>query len=259
MSPTAKNNPFAFPSTRWTQVDLAGVKESSVRLEAIENLVVAYLAPLERHLVVRMKLSVEEAQDIVQSFVADKILSKNLIASADRQKGRFRTFVLTSLDRFCFDQLRKRRRRRHIEPGTADDGEEVFQIADPHDPRDSDVFDVAWGREVIRKVLSLMKADCKKKGQTAMWGIFEDRVVGPLIAGRRETPYKDLVTRFDLKSPGEAGNLFTTAKRKFRRILDTVVSEYSADDVEGEIRELYEVLARNGVFGPGPNEERDQR
>jgi len=79
-----------------------------------------------------------------------------------------------------------------------------------------------------------------------LWGVFEARVLGPLLDNAAPMPYEQLVKRFDLPSPSVAANLLITAKRMFGRMLHEVVCEtVSTDrDVEPEIRELKRILAK---------------
>ena len=49
----------------------------------------------------------EAAKDITQGFFCDVVLSRNLVPQADPTKGRFRTFLLTALDRYVIDRHRK--------------------------------------------------------------------------------------------------------------------------------------------------------
>ncbi len=79
-----------------------------------------------------------------------------------------------------------------------------------------------------------------------MGGVFEARMLDPLLNQTAPMPYDKLVARFGLRSPFEASNLLITAKRMFARALHEVVREtVAADrDVELEIQELKRILAK---------------
>jgi hypothetical protein len=79
-----------------------------------------------------------------------------------------------------------------------------------------------------------------------VWGVFEARLLGPLLHGAEPTDYEELVGRFGLASAAQASNVLMTGKRMFARIIRAVVGEYALGDeeIESEIRELYAVLGR---------------
>ncbi|NLF72215.1 MAG: hypothetical protein GX575_24540 [Candidatus Anammoximicrobium sp.] len=113
MSRHQDHRPNQFPTTRWSLVARAGDEELEARRQALGELVVAYLPALRAHLVYRKGL-VPEQDDVLQEFVAQKVLEKNLFAQADRALGKFRTFLLTALDRFLYNWLRHQQLGRRV-------------------------------------------------------------------------------------------------------------------------------------------------
>ena len=85
-------------------------------------------------------------------------------------------------------------------------------------------------------------------GRADLWGVFQCRVMAPILEGAQPVDYGQLVERFGLKSPAHAWNVLITAKRIFARTLRSVVAEYCRDDdeIESEIAELRGILARSG-------------
>ncbi len=59
------------------------------------------------HLGFKFRAGEHEAQDLLQSFVAEKILEKELLGQANPVRGRFRTFLLNALDHFVISQRRE--------------------------------------------------------------------------------------------------------------------------------------------------------
>ena len=79
-----------------------------------------YHRAMVTHLVWSGRWKPEDAEDVVQSFVVDKICTCNVIAAADRAGKRFRNFLLTVLDRY--GQARRRaagRSANRITPGNS--------------------------------------------------------------------------------------------------------------------------------------------
>ena len=49
----------------------------------------------------------ERASDLVQGFVADKLLEKRLVRRAEPGKGKFRSLLVRALENYAIDELRK--------------------------------------------------------------------------------------------------------------------------------------------------------
>jgi DNA-directed RNA polymerase specialized sigma24 family protein len=233
-----------FPTTQWSLVARAGAGDDARRREALETVLTTYLPAMKAHLLHRKGLRPERADDLLQEFVADKVLQKNLIAQANHELGRFRTFLLTALDRFLINRLRDERARKRA-PGAPlaafDDHADAARCAD----RPGDAFDLAWARQVIDEALRRMQAACESACRPDLWGVFYGRVAGPILEGTEPLDYGHLVRQFGLASPSQATNALVTAKRMYVRMLREVIGQYARDDVEieGEIDDLHRVLA----------------
>src|SRR5262249_52386052 len=154
---------------------------------------------------------------------ANKVLEQGLIARADPDKGRFRALLVTSLNHYVIDVYRH-------QSGTPaafslSDSDRTSVIGDAESP--SDVFDVAWARELLGEALRRMRPECENTGRIDIWGIFESRILGPILEGTTSLPYELLVARFGFRSPTQAANALVTAKRMFARVLRAVVGEYT--------------------------------
>jgi DNA-directed RNA polymerase specialized sigma24 family protein len=210
---------------------------------ALGELVATYRPVLLRHLVVNLRLPADRAEDMVHAFLAEKLVERNAVQQACRERGRFRSFLLKVFSNFAIGELRRQgaRKRAPSSPDAVavDDLPELLS----GEASLADAFDGIWARQVLALALQRMQAECK--GRLAIWGVFEDRVVGPLLDQAAPMPYERFVERFGLRSPSEAANLLVTAKRMFVRVLHEVVRETVADerDVEAEIREMKRVLA----------------
>jgi len=244
MSGPRRGQPARFPTTAWSLVERAG-HEGQCQREALGQLLARYLPALVAHLVFRRGFHPEVADDMVQEFITGKIVEKDLIARADQELGKFRTFLLTALDRFLVDSIRARQAKKRMP-----DGGRLVSIGDRADRLQgeagpSEAFDVAWARGVLEEALGRMQQQCESSGRPEVWGIFECRVLEPVLSGAEPAGYDELVERFGLQSPSQASNVLITAKRMYARTLRSVVGEYAYDDgeIESEIEELREVLA----------------
>src|SRR5436190_2019344 len=92
----------AFESTQWSIVVSAGNQESPRAQQALAKLCQTYWYPLYVF-VRRQGQAPEDAQDLVQGFFA-KLIEKNYVADAEREKGRFRSFLLLALKRYMANE-----------------------------------------------------------------------------------------------------------------------------------------------------------
>src|SRR5206468_1752805 len=92
-----------FASTRWTMVLEAGnsTTTSAHALSALSELCQIYWRPLYAFLR-KQGYRPEDAQDLTQGFFAD-LIETRAYARADREKGRFRSFLLGTLKHFIAD------------------------------------------------------------------------------------------------------------------------------------------------------------
>src|SRR6266480_1023821 len=91
-----------FQTTHWSVVLEAGQNDSPRRAEALEKLCQAYWYPLYAYVRQRGH-GPEDAQDLTQEFLA-RLLEKNWLADLDPHTGRFRSFLLTALNRFLINE-----------------------------------------------------------------------------------------------------------------------------------------------------------
>src|SRR5579864_799125 len=91
-----------FASTQWSIVLAAGDRTSAQGAAAFASLCQLYWRPLYSY-VRRRGSSAEDSQDLTQGFFK-RLMEKNSIERAQRERGRFRTFLLTSLQNFLANE-----------------------------------------------------------------------------------------------------------------------------------------------------------
>jgi RNA polymerase sigma-70 factor (ECF subfamily) len=100
-SPTGKY----FSTTHWSVVLEAGQKDAPGAEKALERLCQTYWYPL--YVFIRRKgHPPHDAQDLTQEFFA-RFLEKNYVSLADQSRGKFRTFLLRSLEHFLINEWTK--------------------------------------------------------------------------------------------------------------------------------------------------------
>jgi RNA polymerase sigma-70 factor (ECF subfamily) len=226
-----------FPSTQWMLVYSAAAQTDEVQRRALEELLRQYMRPLRVFLEWTWHLNSHDAEDLLQGFVVDKILDRKLLTGADQRRGKFRSFLLASLNHYVIDQLRQRQLHSSRPPQAV--------AAQEDNPVRS--FARIWAGEVIAQANRLMRERCKSSGRTDLWHVFESRVLGPAFVGENNPENNGDQTTMVSESSKQAANRLVTVKRIYRSILREIIGQYTPDaDVNEEIRDLLAAASTTG-------------
>ncbi len=163
-----------FPTTHWTLLGDAADTRPPAQFEALESLCRAHWSPVHAY-VTSLTGSPDRAEDLTQGFFAH-LLEKGALAAAHREKGRFRTFLLTSLHNHLHNQ-HKHAHRLKRSPGEAPVSFDELTDAEfdslRHDETPEREFERKWARAVVNRVLDRLKAECEAAGQAARFAVFK--------------------------------------------------------------------------------------
>lgn len=237
--------PERFPSTHWSLVAAAGEGEQDARRAALQKLLMQYLPPLRTHLILSKRLNDAEADDLLQAFVADKILDSDFVQKADAARGKFRTFLLTALGHYMISDIRRRRaKKRSPAEGMVDLDDAPW--AQPATEEQPDQFELEWARRVLALAVERMQRECREGGRNDLWLLFESRILKPILDHTPPPPYDELAGRFGFATPTQACNALKTCKRIFERSLNAVIGEYAGagEQIQAELLDLKEIIGR---------------
>ena len=96
-----------FVTTHWSVVLTAGGSDTTGARQALAKLCQTYWYPLYAY-VRRRNYSPPDAEDLTQEFFA-RFLEHHWVAHADREKGRFRSFLLSAMNHFLANEWDKAR------------------------------------------------------------------------------------------------------------------------------------------------------
>ena len=224
-----------FATTKWNLVREAGTQPGESRERALEALMFHYRPALCEFLRRKYAYSEPYTEDLVQGFILDKVLRKNLIAKASQARGKFRTFLATAINAYATDVHRHdQSKRRHPRGGLTVITEEIAQqLSDTPDESES-LFNEALIRQIIAESLHETRAYCSDAGIPEAWTILNERVLNPIFEDIPRTSFEQLTERMNLKSVKEARNKLVSAKRVFQRQLRQRITEFSASAEEAE-------------------------
>jgi RNA polymerase sigma factor (sigma-70 family) len=233
-----------FLATRWSVVLAARDQASAGCAQALETLCRTYWYPLYAY-VRRRGHTVEDAQDLTQEFFA-RVLEHHWLARADQAKGRFRTFLLTAMDRFLADEWAKIRAlkrgggRKDI-PIQLDTAETRYGV-EPADTRTPEqTFEYRWALTLLNEVVSQLESEYRARDQAALFAQLKPCLVGD----RAAQPYAELAAGLGMEE-GAVRVAVHRLRQRYRELLRTEIASTVASpgEVDAEMHHLFKVLAR---------------
>ncbi len=158
----ALNPGRTFRTTHWSVVVLAGQEQSEQAVRALETLCQGYWYPLFAYLRGR-GYPLHQAEDLTQAFFT-QLLTKNSLATADPQRGRFRTFLLSSLEHFLANEWNREQTRKRgggcsfISLDYVRDHEER-PVEPGHDLNPERLYEKRWAEAVLELVLERLRKE----------------------------------------------------------------------------------------------------
>src|SRR5262245_26844618 len=243
----AESRDELFTSTRWTIVLEAGdsATASAHALSALSELCQIYWRPLYAFLRKR-GYGAEDAQDLTQGFFAN-LIETRAYARADREKGRFRSFLLGVLKHFVADARDSERALKRgggmvlvkLDDNTIAEAE--AQIARSTKWQADDVYDREWAASLLRQALERLAQECALAGKAELVGYLT-----PYLAAPEESaiPYEEMA-RQSHRPIATLRSDVARLRARYRSILREEVrgAVVEAAEVDEELRYLCRALA----------------
>jgi RNA polymerase sigma factor (sigma-70 family) len=236
-----------FLTTHWSVVLSAGRSDTPRSHSALEKLCRAYWLPLYTY-ARRRGHSVEDAQDLTQEFFA-RVLAGRWLARADQAKGRFRTFLLTAMERFLaneWDKVRALKRgggQRPI-PIQLDTAETRYGVEPVDNRTPEQAFEYRWALSLLDEVVSRLEEEFRARKQ------FETFIaLKPCLLGSSGSqPYAELAAKLAMEE-GAIKVAVHRLRQRYRELLRAEIANTvsSPDEVGEEMRHLFNVLARRDL------------
>ena len=235
--------PGRFATTQWSLILAAGRPGSPGARAALEHLCAIYWYPVFAF-VRRRGHSVEEAEDLTQSFFG-RLIEKEDLAAADRERGRFRTFLLTACEHFL---LNERDRSRALKRGGGQEllsidvvaAERRYQSSLGHDETPEHHYDRQWCLAMLASVLDSVRDEYVEAGK----GNLFERLRGFLAMEDATGTYAEASSDLGM-TPAAVKVAVHRLRHRYRkalrrRVAETVDSEEAIDD---EMRYLMKTVS----------------
>jgi len=237
--------PREFATTHWSLVGAARPNEASQTRarESLEELCRAYWYPL--YAFVRSRgYSAADAQDLTQAFFA-RFIETDGFASADRERGRFRSYLLGAMKHFLANewhraQTQKRGGKVRFIEFDALDPEARYARASEQTDNPEHIFDREWALQTIAGALQALRNEMAKAGKSEQF----DALKGSLT-GEDELPRDQIAERLNM-SAGAVKVAVYRLRQRYRILLRAAIAETVSNeaDLNYEMRYLVEVLRR---------------
>lgn len=222
-----------FHTTRWTRVCLAKADSEEGR-RALADLCESYYEPAVAYLRCVLR-DADMARDMSHAFFAT-ILGGGRIETADRDRGRFRSYLLGAIKHFVSHQRQAARRMKRggdVEAVSLDDPE-VTEVPNTGIFSSDAEFDRQWARTVIARSMDALRTECVAEGR----GVFFDSV-SSLLSGQASHGDQTALAA----ACGMSFDAFRMAVSRFRKRLRQCVKAEVAGTLEDPARVQEEMAA----------------
>ena len=230
-----------FATTHWSVVVSAGGSRSAEVERALAVLCENYWFPLYAF-ARRAGYSAEDAEDLTQEFFA-RLLVQRFFTKADREKGKFRTFLLAALKHFLADQrdrahAQKRGGSRTVISLDGLDAETRYGLEPVSSLTPEKMFEKQWALSLLEHVLSRLHAEMAAEGKSALFEALKDT-----LTGVRSIAYAAIGTQLGM-TEGAVKVAVHRLRRRYRDLLREQITETvtSPDEIGDEIRYLLSCL-----------------
>jgi DNA-directed RNA polymerase specialized sigma24 family protein len=242
----------AFLTTHWSLLEDVGSTNEEKDRAMIGLLLSRYWKPVYCFLR-RKGYDNEHAKDLTQDFFHDIVLGRSLIQRADQSKGRFRSFLLTALQRYLINVEHAKEAQKRIPKDKLVSLEDIDPTDLPQITPELTAeasFDYGWTSALLERVLDEVKAQCHADGRALYWHVFHDRILQPIKERANSPSVQETCTKYNIADGIKLSNMIVTVKRRIQSVLkrhvcDSVMSNAEVGEELETIMRFFPGLAQN--------------
>ncbi len=232
-----------FGTTHWSVVLSAQDSQSPRSREALESLCRNYWYSLYSY-ARRTGHSPPDAEDLTQGFFA-RLLEKDYLKAAARDKGRFRTFLLVALKRYLANEWDRQHTRKRggfapVVPIDQTLAESRFASEPAHHLSPDLLFDRQWAMTLLERTMTQLQQEYAGSGRGQLFGQLRSSVA------REESalPYAEIAVRLNL-TEAAVKMAVRRLRNRYREILQYEIAQTvsTPEEIEEEIRHLFTAFA----------------
>ena len=233
-----------FATTHWSVVLTAGRSDTTGAQDALARLCQTYWYPLYAY-VRRRGHRPEDARDLTQEFFA-RLLERHWVERADRERGRFRSFLLSAMNHFLADEWDKARALKRgggqiPVPLQFDTAETRYGHEPVDDSTPEQNYERRWALTLLDTVLQRLRSEYEQDGRANLFTALHPCLIGE----RTEQPYAQLAAELGV-SEGTVKSAVHRLRQRYRQLLRDEIAQTvdGVGEVDEELRHLFAVLAR---------------
>lgn len=227
-----------FPTTHWSLISRLKSGDAREAEDAAQEVFTIYRYPLYGYLRTS-GLRHEDAEDVLQGFF-EKMLRNDVLARADRERGKLRSFLLTALSRFKMNFQRGEQRRHQRVQAESDlwnEDEARYQSDQCSTSETPELFfDRCWAMELIERVRQRLRAQYEARGKSVL-----HNALAPLLSSAlpETEQFADIAARLAVTENALRVSL-SRLRSNFRDLLIEEVKRTldAGEDAQTEIRYL---------------------
>jgi RNA polymerase sigma-70 factor (ECF subfamily) len=223
-------------------VSAAADRQRPDRRRALASLCEAYWYPLYVY-ARRRGDSADQAQDHTQEFFA-RFLEHDYFDRADPERGRFRSFLLSSFKHYMCDEFGRSRAQRRGGgvaplPFEISNGEAMYLREPFHDETPERIFERRWARTLLDRAAARLRDEFIRHGRLEHFNKLK-----PCLQGDGDVPYAELARQLETTEAALKVGIHRLRKR-YRDLLRAEIADIVAnpDDIDSELRHLIAALA----------------
>jgi RNA polymerase sigma-70 factor (ECF subfamily) len=233
-----------FPTTHWSALAKATLSGDAQSRAALEELCRRYWQPLYQFVRAR-GIPESEAQDVTQSFMVH-LMQHSVFNRADREQGRFRSFLLGALSRFLADEWDRRnaqKRGKGIEHVSFEGARGPLEVASLSSQDGTVIFDREWALTIMEASLGRLRSEFKESRREDAFEVLKSFLPG----GPGAAPYEDAAGRLGVSLPAFKSELHRLRGR-FRELVRLEVAQTvsAPHEIDDEMNHLQRVLMDKG-------------
>ena len=232
----------AFPTTQWSLIVTAGGNNGPEVRVALEELCQIYWYPLYTFIRSRGYDS-HHAEDVTQDFFFH-LLKPGYVQQADPQRGRFRSFLLASLNNFLSNERERRNAQKRgggVVTISLDTVEEIerFQVQPPASGlTPEEVYDRNWALSIIARVLKALEIEYIAAGRGPLFALLRN-----VVWGDAEVSHDAIAAELGMSAGAIKVSIHRLRKRLQGKLREAVAQTVAqSQDTEDELRILLAAL-----------------
>ena len=238
----------AFPDTHWTLLlkKEGGDKESTVIVNRrFDSLCTGYWYPLYAY-VRRTGYDLHDAEELTQEFLT-QLIEKDYLKDVNRQRGKFRSFLLVAMKHFLSKQRERARAKKRgggRVPISLDfrDAESKYKLEPADELTPERLYERRWALTLLDQVIGHLEREFVDAGKLATF----EHLKGFLTGGRDSPPYRQVAEELAM-TEGAVKVAVHRLRRRYRELLKEEIAQtvVEPEEIEDELRALFAAVRSN--------------